>query len=94
MSFDHLTQDQRILQMMRKTLTNVIRDVTPPPGHVSPISESTSKDIRDCLALISARERELAEELNQDNEMRPRFTDEPKQAEVIPLHKTGLGKKN
>ncbi|GAB6043792.1 segregation and condensation protein A [Endothiovibrio diazotrophicus] len=94
MDFDHLSKDQRILQMMRKTLTNVIRDVTPPPGHVSPITEGTSKDIRDCLALISARERELAEELGQGSDLRPRFTDEPKQAEVIPLHKSGLTKKS
>ena len=94
MDFDHLTQDQRILQMMRKTLTNVIRDVTPPPGLVSPISEATAKDIRDCLALIASRERELAEELGQESGLRPRFTDEPKQAEVIPLHKSGLTKKS
>ena len=92
MDFDHLSKDQRILQMMRKTLTNVIRDVTPPPGMVSPISESTSKDIRDCLGLIAARERELAEEMGHDTDMRPRFTDEEKTAEVIPLHKSGLKK--
>jgi len=94
MDFDHLTKDQRILQMMRKTLTNIIRDVTPHPGHVSPISESTSKDIRDCLTLISAREQELAREMDQESTMRPRFTDEPKSAEVIPLHKSGLTRKS
>ena len=56
-----LTIEQRILIAMRKTLGAVIRDVTPPAGMRHPFSPETTEDVRQCLALISARERELAE---------------------------------
>jgi hypothetical protein len=78
-------RDLQIMQMMRKTLTGIVRDTTPQPGHIHPLSESTVHDIRDCLALISARERELADELGLDGRERPFFTDEQQTAKVIPI---------
>jgi len=93
MSDEQLSHEQRILRMMRKTLTNVVRDTTPPPGAMSPLSPTTIEDIKSCLSLIAAREAEVAGSLGLNRNERPRFTDEPKSAEVIPLHKTGLTKK-
>jgi len=55
----NLTLEHRILIQVRKVLANVVRDVTPLPGMRNPLSPSTIEDIRDCFALISAREREL-----------------------------------
>lgn len=56
-----LSKEQRILRLMRKTLGSVVRDVTPRGGQPNPLTEDTILDIRDCFALISEREKELAE---------------------------------
>ena len=61
-----LTLEHRILIQVRKVLASVVRDVTPPPGMQSPLSPKTIEDIRDCFALISARERELSGKENPD----------------------------
>ena len=54
-----LTIEHRILIQMRQVLARVVRDVTPTPGMRNPLSPRTIDDIRDCFALIAAREREL-----------------------------------
>ena len=74
---------------MRKTLAAVIKDVTPPPGMKHPLSEQTIADVRQCLGLISAREKELADAQGRTEE-RPYYADEPQSAQVVPI--TGLGK--
>lgn len=74
---------------MRKTLASVIKDVTPPPGMKHPLSERTIEDVRQCLALISAREHELTEGKLEVRE-RPYYSDEPQSAQVVPI--AGLGK--
>jgi len=61
-----LTLEHRILIRLRKTLAGVVRDVTPAPGRPNPLSAATIEDIRDCFALISARERELGGKQNPD----------------------------
>lgn len=77
-----LSRDRRILVAMRKTLTAIIRDVTPPPGMKHPLSEQTLEDVRQCLTLISAREKELADADGRQPE-RPYYSDEPQQAQVV-----------
>jgi len=80
-----ITQEQRILIAMRKTLTAIIKDVTPPPGMKHPLSERTIEDVRQCLALISAREKELADVRGRATE-RPYYADEPgSPAQVVPI---------
>ena len=59
MSQSEDTREGRILQVMRKVLSQVIREITPPPGMRHPLSDQTIDDVRQCLALITAREREL-----------------------------------
>jgi hypothetical protein len=80
-----LTQEQRVMRMMRKVLTKIVREITPQPGMRHPLSEGTINDIRDCLALISAREGELADEAGIPRTMRPVFIDEPQKAQVVPM---------
>jgi hypothetical protein len=85
-----LSQEQRILIAMRKTLAAIIKDVTPPPGMKHPLSDGTIQDVRQCLALISAREKEMADADGRGGE-RPYYSDEPQAAQVVPI--TGLGKR-
>ncbi len=85
-----LTQEQQILIAMRKTLGAIIKDVTPPPGMRHPLSETTIQDVRQCFALIAARENELAQAQNRGGE-RPYYTDQPQTSQVVPI--AGLGKK-
>ncbi len=87
MDKEDLSKEQRILRLMRKTLGNVVKDVTPRGGRANPLSDNTILDIRDCFALISERERELAEALDFDRE-RPYFADgEAPNAKVISIVK-------
>lgn len=86
MTNDSLSKDHRIMIVMRKVLSSIIKDTTPPPGMRHPLSDKTIDDVRQCLALISAREKELAEEAGFEGNDRPYYIDEPQQAKVIPLH--------
>lgn len=83
MNTEELSKEQRILRAMRKTLGNVVRDVTPLGGRSNPLTNDTIQDIKDCFALISERERELAESLNFD-QAKPYYQDgEQPNAKVI-----------
>lgn len=74
MNTAELSKEQQILRVMRKTLGNVVRDVTPLGGRANPLSAETIQDIKNCFALISERERELAEKLGFD-EAKPYYKD-------------------
>ena len=87
-----LTEEQRIMRMMRKTLTSVVRDTAPRDGNPSPLSETTVLGIKDCLVVISRREAELASTLNPNRNERPRFTDETPNAHVVKIG-SGIPKK-
>ena len=69
--------EERILQAVKLTLASVIKDTATPHGMRHPLTDATIEDLRQCLALISARERELAQAAGRDLEDRPRFADEP-----------------
>ncbi len=86
-----LSKEQRILVAMRKTLAAIIKDVTPPPGMKHPLSDRTIEDVRQCLGLISARERELADEQGRITD-KPYYTDEPL-TQIVPIASLGKGRK-
>jgi hypothetical protein len=86
MGIEGLSKEQRVLRMMRKTLGNIVKDLTPRPGFDHPISDNTISDIKDLFALISERETELARESGFTEE-RPHFSDEPSNSQVIDFHK-------
>ncbi|MCU7799673.1 MAG: segregation and condensation protein A [gamma proteobacterium symbiont of Lucinoma myriamae] len=87
MDFDSLSKEQQVMVAMRKTLANIIKDTTPEPGMIHPLSKDSVEDIKACFALIAARERELMEKMGVENNARPRFTDEPQSAGVVKFHK-------
>jgi len=77
--------DYRILQAVRSVLIDVIKDTTTQPGQLHPLSDRTIENIRECLKLISARERELHEAHAVPMNQRPEFIDEPKKTTAIPI---------
>jgi hypothetical protein len=80
-------KEEKILRMLKRVLTDIAKDTSTPPGMKHPLSENTVQGIRDCLALISARERELSEESGRPSRSRPEFIDEPKKTQVVTLHR-------
>jgi hypothetical protein len=91
MSDETDSKEERILRMLKRVLTDVARDTSTPAGMKHPLSEQTIQSIRECLSLISARERELAEASGQPSRARPEFTDEPKKTHVVTLHRKKPG---
>lgn len=89
MADSKLSVEERILIAVKLTLANVIKDTATPHGMRHPLSDGTIQDLRQCLALISARERELAEAAGRPKDGRPRFADEPSPGEkkVVRFHK-------
>lgn len=85
-----LSPDQEILIALRRTLTTIVRELTPAPGMPHPLREATIEDVRHCLLLISARERELAQLQGRGGE-RPRYADQAGNIELVPM--AGLTRK-
>ena len=81
-----LTQEERILRMMKRVLTDIAKDTHSSPGVKQALSPHTIEGIRECLALITAREAELATETGRTKTDRPHFVDEPQRTQVIKLH--------
>jgi len=85
MSKDTYSKEEEILQVMKKVLTDIAKDTYTPADLKHPLSENTIVSIRDCLALITSREAELAQEAGRENNMRPRYVDEPSSSVVVNL---------
>jgi hypothetical protein len=86
-----LPMEERILRAVKMTLASVIKDTATPPGMRHPLSDSTIEDLRQCLALISARERELAQAAGRAQNGRPRYADEPSKESVVRVHRKKPG---
>lgn len=84
------SKEEQILKMVKKVLTDVAKDTYTPAHLKHPLSEQTIHSIRDCLALISARESELSTEAGRENNLRPRYVDEAPKSVVVDI--TGLQK--
>ena len=80
-----LHDEQRMMRMMRKTLTSIVRDTAPRNGNPSPLSEATILNIKDCLMAISGRETELSQLTGRTLEERPRFTDETPNTHTVKI---------
>lgn len=82
------SMEERILAAVKLTLANVIKDTATPHGMRHPLSDGTIQDLRQCLALISARERELAQAAGEPTGGKPRYADEPARGDtVVHFHK-------
>jgi hypothetical protein len=90
---DSTNKEREIMQVMRRVLTTIVREVT--PEHKSlrhPLSDRTIEDIRQCLGLITAREKELADAAGRSANEKPYFVDEPPKTKVVPLSQIGKSK--
>jgi hypothetical protein len=74
MNKEELKKEQRLLSHMRKTLGNIVKDVTPLAGQPNPLSDGTVEEIKYCFAIISGREKELADKLGFD-QAKPHYAD-------------------
>lgn len=82
----HFTTEKRILVAMRKTLSSIVKDVTPSSSALkSPLSDATIEDIKMCFGLIAAREQEIAKEAGVELNERPQYSDEPAKSNVVSL---------
>ncbi|MES9851516.1 MAG: segregation and condensation protein A [Candidatus Thiodiazotropha sp. L084R] len=87
-------KEREIMMVMRKLLTTIVREVTPESKSLRhPLSDNTIQDIRQCLGLITAREKELADDAGITAQERPYFVDEPPQTKVVPISNIGKVKK-
>jgi hypothetical protein len=86
------SKEYQILQAMKATLTGVIKDTATAPGLQHPLSDRSIENIRQCLVLISARERELAQAAGVKQDMRPHYIDEPQTTNVVSINKIGRPK--
>lgn len=93
MSDNEFSKEEQIIKAMKSVLTMVARDTHTKPGLKHPLADETIYAIRDCLALISAREQELAKENGRESNMRPRYVDEPKKSVVVSIDSIGGRKK-
>jgi hypothetical protein len=94
MTDEELSKEERILRVMKRVLTDVAKDTYTRPGYRHPLSDNTVEGIRQCLALITAREGELNEAAGRSSNMRPRFVDEPQTSVVVPLKVPDSDKKD
>jgi len=79
MSDDTPNKEDRILNVMRSILIDVIKDTTTEPGLKHPLTDDTINNIRHGLDLITARQKELAEEHGESWDLRPSYPSEPQQ---------------
>ncbi len=78
-----LSKEERILRVMRSVLTTIAKETAVPRGMKHPLSVQTIQDMRECLVLITAREKELADQAGRPSAARPRFIDEPRRAGTV-----------
>ena len=81
----HSNKDYRVLQAMKSVLLDIIKDTTVEPGIRHPLSDSTIENLRQCLALIYAREHEIASEHGVSIKQKPYYTDEPQTSSTVSL---------
>lgn len=92
MTSEYLSKEHQIIATMRKVLSSIIRDTTPPPGRPHPLRESTIEDVKHCFALITARELEIHKDAGKGMDRRPRYADEPKTSHVVDFVKPDKNK--
>ena len=85
MSIETETQEQRILRMVKKVITDIAKDTHTPPGMRHPLSDSTINSMRTCLDLIVSREAELVAQNGNVSSGKPHFVDEPSDSVIVQL---------
>ncbi len=84
MSTEFHSKEHQILATLRKVLSAVVRDTTPPPGRPHVLRPATIDDVKHCFMLITAREKEIIDEAGGTAmDARPRYADEPKKTSTV-----------
>ena len=79
-----LNKEHEILMVMRRLLGRIVRDTTPEhQGLKHPLSDAAIDDIKHAFALISAREREIAEENGIGHFAKPRYPDSERKSREV-----------
>lgn len=86
------SKELRVLRMVKRVLTDVAKDTNTPPGMRHPLSDTTIMGIRDCLALITAREVELQQANNHVSKMKPRYPGQSSDNVVVSISKSSKKK--
>ena len=89
MSTEYHSKEHEILATLRRVLSDVVRDTTPPPGRPHPLKPQTIDKVKHSFMLITAREKEIIEEAGSSMDKRPRYADEPKTSQVVQFTKPG-----
>ena len=90
---ESIEREREIMRVMRQVLTRIVREVTPEHKSLKhPLSDQTIEDIRQCLGLITAREKELADAAGRTAQERPYFVDEPPKTRTVPITRIGKAK--
>ena len=87
MSTKFHSKEHQILVTVRKVLSAVARDTSPPPTRPNPLSAKTIDDIKHCFQLITAREKEIIEAAGGEMNKRPRYADAVKSSQEIQFTK-------
>ena len=87
MSTEYHSKEHEIIATLRKVLSDVVRDTTPPPGRPHPLKPQTIDKVKHSFMLITAREKEIIEEAGGSMDKRPRYADEPKTSQVVQFTK-------
>ena len=88
MSTEFHSKEHQILATLRKVLSEIVRDTTPPPGRPHPLKPQTIDNIKHSFMLITAREKEIVEKAGgKTMDARPRYADEPKTSHVVQFTK-------
>lgn len=79
-----LSKELEVLGVMRKVLGSIIRDTTPEHrGMKHVLNDGTIEDIKQCFALIAAREREIHEDRGVTHFPKPHYPDSPRKAQTV-----------
>jgi len=78
-------KETRILAMMKRVLTEVARETYTTPGLKHPLSDNTITGIRECLALITAREAEMKAAKGEASTSRPKLPGDRPDKVVVQL---------
>ena len=78
-------REEEVLQIIKDTLTAIAKDTYTPPELTHPLSGDTINQIRNCFAVITQRQQELARARGEEFNDRPRYIDEPNDTFVVSL---------
>ena len=78
-------REEEVLQIIKNTLTSIAKDTYTPPELTHPLSSDTINQIRNCFAVITQRQQELARARGEEFNDRPHYVDETNDTFVVSL---------